>query len=180
MLTHEGILLKKLLIRGRLHNWIYRLTLVTDNLTDQVGVPLEVSTIVFTIILLATFWLWYSQEKTLSIRSIDTPKRELFYWSAILVTFALGTAAGDWVSEGMDIGYMNSVFLFGGLIFIIYAAYLILKINVVLTFWIIYVLTRPLGASIGDLLSQSEKHGGLGFGVTSTSIGNPPEKLRCS
>ncbi|MFM4780090.1 hypothetical protein ACEUCP_09275, partial [Aeromonas caviae] len=180
LLTHEGILLKKLLIRGRLHNWIYRLTLVTDNLTDQVGVPLEVSTIVFTIILLATFWLWYSQEKTLSIRSIDTPKRELFYWSAILVTFALGTAAGDWVSEGMDIGYMNSVFLFGGLIFIIYAAYLILKINVVLTFWIIYVLTRPLGASIGDLLSQSEKHGGLGFGVTSTSIGNPPEKLRCS
>ena len=145
-------------------------TLVTDNLTDQDGVPLEVSTIVFTIILLATFWLWYSQEKTLSIRSIDTPKRELFYWSAILVTFALGTAAGDWVSEGMDIGYMNSVFLFGGLIFIIYAAYLILKINVVLTFWIIYVLTRPLGASIGDLLSQSEKHGGLGFGVTSTSI----------
>lgn len=86
------------------------------------------------------------------------------------MTFALGTAAGDCVSEGMDIGYMNSVFLFGGLIFIIYAAYLILKINVVLTFWIIYVLTRPLGASIGDLLSQSEKHGGLGFGVTSTSI----------
>ncbi|MCF5846721.1 hypothetical protein K3H53_05305 [Aeromonas veronii] len=145
-------------------------TLVTDNLTDQVGVPLEVSTIVFTIILLSTFWLWHSQEKTLSIQSIDTPKRELFYWSAILVTFALGTAAGDWVSEGMDIGYMNSVFLFGGLIFIIYAAYLILKTNVVLTFWIIYVLTRPLGASIGDLLSQSEKHGGFGLGVTSTSI----------
>ncbi|TNI82231.1 hypothetical protein [Aeromonas sobria] len=145
-------------------------TLVTDNLTDQMGVPLEVSTIIFTFILLATFWFWYTQEKTLSIRSIDTPKRELLYWSAILVTFALGTAAGDWVSEGMDIGYMRSTLLFGGLISIVYAVYLIARVNVVLTFWIIYVLTRPLGASIGDLLSQSEKHGGLGFGVTSTSL----------
>lgn len=145
-------------------------TLVTDNLTDQVGVPLEVSTSMFTLVLLATFCFWYTQEKTLSIRSIDTPKRELFYWSAILVTFALGTAAGDLISEGMDIGYMKSTLLFGGLILIVYAVYLIARMNVVLTFWIIYVLTRPLGASIGDLLSQSESHGGLGFGVTSTSI----------
>lgn len=86
------------------------------------------------------------------------------------MTFALGTAAGDLVSEGMDIGYMKSTLLFGGLILIVYAVYLIARVNVVLTFWIIYVLTRPLGASIGDLLSQSESHGGLGFGVTSTSI----------
>jgi uncharacterized membrane-anchored protein len=145
-------------------------TLVTDNLTDQVGVPLAMSTGVFTVMLLATFWIWYAQEKILSIRSIDTRKRELFYWAAILVTFALGTAAGDWVSEGMDMGYMNAMLLFGTLIAVTAAAHYWFRLNTVLAFWIVYVLTRPLGASIGDLLSQSEKHGGLGFGVTSTSL----------
>ena len=145
-------------------------TLVTDNLTDQMGVPLALSTSVFTVVLLLTFGIWYVQEKTLSIRAIDSRKRELFYWAAILVTFALGTAAGDWVSEGMDIGYMNTTVLFGSLIAVTAFAHYRLKMNTVLSFWIVYVLTRPLGASIGDWLSQSEKHGGLGFGVTSTSL----------
>ncbi|MCH7372168.1 MULTISPECIES: membrane protein [Aeromonas] len=145
-------------------------TLVTDNLTDQMGVPLALSTSVFTVVLLITFGIWYAQEKTLSIRAIDSRKRELFYWAAILVTFALGTAAGDWVSEGMDIGYMNTTVLFGSLIAATAFAHYRLKMNTVLSFWIVYVLTRPLGASIGDWLSQSEKHGGLGFGVTSTSL----------
>lgn len=137
-------------------------TLVTDNLTDQVGVPLAISTSVFTVVLLATFRVWYAQEKTLSIRSIDTRKRELFYWAAILVTFALGTAAGDWVSEGLNMGYMNATLLFGSLIAVIAIAHYWFRMNTVLAFWIVYVLTRPLGASIGDWLSQSEKHGGLG------------------
>lgn len=145
-------------------------TLVTDNLTDQVGVPLAISTSVFTVVLLATFRVWYAQEKTLSIRSIDTRKRELFYWAAILVTFALGTAAGDWVSEGLNMGYMNATLLFGSLIAVIAIAHYWFRMNTVLAFWIVYVLTRPLGASIGDWLSQSEKHGGLGLGVTSTSL----------
>lgn len=145
-------------------------TLITDNLTDQVGVPLAVSTGVFTVLLMTTFRVWYVQEKTLSIRAIDTRKRELFYWSAILVTFALGTAAGDWVSEGMDIGYMHATLLFGGLIAATAVAFYWFRINAVLAFWITYVLTRPLGASIGDWLSQSEKHGGLGLGVTNTSL----------
>lgn len=145
-------------------------TLVTDNLTDQVGVPLAISTIVFTILLLATFGIWFFHEKTLSIKSIDTRKRELFYWAAILVTFALGTAAGDWVSEGIDIGYMYSTLLFGALISVTTVTYFLFKTNAVLVFWIVYVLTRPLGASIGDWLSQSEKMGGLGLGVTSTSL----------
>lgn len=145
-------------------------TLVTDNLTDQMGVPLALSTSVFTVVLLLTFGIWYAQEKTLSVRAIDSRKRELFYWAAILVTFALGTAAGDWVSEGMDIGYMNTTVLFGSLIAATAFAHYRLKMNTVLSFWIVYVLTRPLGASIGDWLSQSEKHGGLGFGVTSTSL----------
>lgn len=145
-------------------------TLVTDNLTDQIGISLAVSTSVFTILLLATFGIWFFYEKTLSIKSINTRKRELFYWAAILVTFALGTAAGDWVSEGIDIGYMYSTLLFGALISATTVAYFLFKTNVVLVFWIVYVLTRPLGASIGDWLSQSEKTGGLGLGVTSTSL----------
>lgn len=106
-------------------------TLVTDNLTDQVGVPLAISTSVFTVVLLATFRVWYAQEKTLSIRSIDTRKRELFYWAAILVTFALGTAAGDWVSEGLNMGYMNATLLFGSLIAVIAIAHYWFRMNTV-------------------------------------------------
>lgn len=106
----------------------------------------------------------------MSIRAIDTRQRELFYWAAILVTFALGTAAGDWISEEMNIGYMNATLLFGALIATTILLHYQFKINTVLAFWIIYVLTRPLGASIGDWLSQPEKHGGLGFGVTHTSL----------
>ncbi len=163
---------------GRYEPWRYWLavvmvsifgTLLTDNLTDQIGIPLWLSTSVFTLLLLVTFTIWYRHEGTLSIRSINTPKREQYYWLAILVTFALGTAAGDWVAEGMDIGYANSTMLFGGLIALTALAHYLFKMNTVLTFWIAYVLTRPLGASVGDLLSQSVKHGGLGYGVTLVS-----------
>lgn len=144
-------------------------TLLTDNLTDRVGVPLWLSTTVFTLLLLINFAIWFRHEGTLSIRAINTLKREKFYWLAILVTFALGTAAGDWVSEGMDIGYLNATLLFGGLIALTAVVHFAFRLNGVLTFWIAYVLTRPLGASVGDLLSQSVKHGGLGYGVTTVS-----------
>ncbi|MGY3884945.1 membrane protein [Aeromonas aquatica] len=144
-------------------------TLLTDNLTDRVGIPLWLSTSVFTLLLLVTFAIWFRHEGTLSINSINTLKREKFYWLAILVTFALGTAAGDWVSEGMDIGYLNATLLFGGLIALTAVAHKVFRMNTVLSFWIAYVLTRPLGASVGDLLSQSVKHGGLGYGVTTVS-----------
>ncbi|MCH7373607.1 MULTISPECIES: COG4705 family protein [Aeromonas] len=143
-------------------------TLLTDNLTDRVGIPLWLSTSVFTL-LLVTFAIWFRHEGTLSINSINTLRREKFYWLAILVTFALGTAAGDWVSEGMDIGYLNATLLFGGLIALMAVAYRVFRMNTVLSFWIAYVLTRPLGASVGDLLSPSVKHGGLGYGVTTVS-----------
>lgn len=163
---------------GRYEPWRYWLavvmvsifgTLLTDNLTDQMGVPLWLSTTVFTVLLLTTFTIWFRHEGTLSIRSINTLKREKYYWLAILVTFALGTAAGDWVAEGMNIGYANSTLLFGCLIALTAMAHYLFKMNTVLTFWIAYVLTRPLGASVGDLLSQSTNHGGLGYGVTAVS-----------
>ena len=144
-------------------------TLVTDNLTDKMGVPLETSTIVFSILLLLTFAVWYAKEKTLSIHSIFTRRREVFYWLAVLFTFALGTAAGDLMAESLGLGYLVTGIIVAGVIAVAAVARL-LKLNSVLSFWIIYIMTRPLGASIGDLLSQPSKFGGLGLGATTTSV----------
>jgi len=158
--------------------WIYWLTVVlvsvvgtqiTDALTDRLGVSLYVSTTVFALILAATFAAWYWSERTLSIHTIVTARRELFYWTAILFTFALGTAAGDLATEALSLGFNVGVLVFGALIAAIAGAYY-LGANAVLTFWLAYVLTRPLGASLGDLLSQSQAYGGLGLGTITTSI----------
>ena len=145
-------------------------TLITDNLTDRYNVPLTTSTIVFAIVLAIVFAAWYAVERTLSIHTIFTTRREGFYWLAILFTFALGTAAGDLCAEKPDLGYGVSI------------AHLRrhdrgrrrrplrFKLNAVLAFWLAYILTRPLGASIGDWMSQnSHKYGGLGLGTTGTS-----------
>ncbi|AWH88613.1 COG4705 family protein [Limnobaculum parvum] len=141
-------------------------TLITDNLTDNWAIPLSVSSTVFSIGLIVTFALWYAREQTLSIHSINNLRRELFYWVVILFTFALGTALGDWIAEGLSLGYINAALLFGGLIAVTALAYYVFKVNSVLCFWIAYVLTRPFGAACGDLLSQPADHGGLGFGTT--------------
>ena len=143
-------------------------TLVTDNLTDNFDVPLEISTIVFSVLLLGTFWWWYRAEGTLSIHSIFTRKREIFYWLAILWTFALGTAAGDLLAEGLGFGYVTTGLLVAGAIAIMTVSWR-MGLQSVLAFWIIYILTRPLGASLGDFLTQPPKYGGLGFGVATTS-----------
>jgi uncharacterized membrane-anchored protein len=143
-------------------------TLITDNLTDRYNVPLTTSTIVFSIVLAIVFAVWYAVERTLSIHTIITTRRETFYWLAILFTFALGTAAGDLVAEQMNLGYGKSVVLFAGLIAIVFALYKI-GLNAVLSFWLAYILTRPLGASIGDFLSQPRADGGLGLGTVGTS-----------
>jgi uncharacterized membrane-anchored protein len=144
-------------------------TLVTDNLVDIYGVSLETTTILFSIALVITFVAWYVSEKTLSIHTIFTTRREGFYWIAILFTFALGTAAGDLVAEGMNLGYSVSALIFGTVITLVAFAHLALKLNAVLAFWIAYVLTRPFGASCGDLLSQPASNGGLGLGTVGTS-----------
>ena len=138
-------------------------TLITDNLSDTFGVSLIVSTAVFAVVLAVTFALWYRSEHTLSIHDITTRRREGFYWAAILFTFALGTAAGDLVSEQMGLGYALSGAIFGGLIAAITAGYYARLINPVLAFWAAYILTRPLGASMGDFLTQAPKDGGLGL-----------------
>ena len=157
--------------------WIYWLTVVlvsvvgtqiTDLLTDGLGVSLYLSTSVFAVTLAGIFAVWYWVERTLSIHDIVTRNRELFYWSAILCTFALGTAAGDLATEALGLGFTLGVVSFGVLIAISYAAWRVGG-NAVLTFWIGYILTRPFGASLGDLLTQANTYGGLGMGAMWTS-----------
>lgn len=144
-------------------------TLVTDNLTDGIGVPLEISTAVFSVLLGLTFLFWFLSEKTLSIHSIFTTKREVFYWLTILFTFALGTAVGDLYSEQLGLGYLNSGITVIIIISCIFLAWK-MKLDGVLAFWITYILTRPLGASLGDFLSQPKVNGGLGLGTTVSSV----------
>jgi Repeat of Unknown Function (DUF347) len=131
---------------------------------------LVTTTVVFSIVLAATFAVWYASEKTLSIHTIYTTRREAFYWLAVLFTFALGTAAGDLTAERFSVGYWQSAVLFGGLIAAVYAAHVRFALNAVLAFWLAYILTRPLGASIGDYLSQPVSDGGRGLGTTVTSV----------
>ncbi|MFE7977936.1 hypothetical protein [Streptomyces shenzhenensis] len=144
-------------------------TLISDNLTDNMGVPLETSTTVFAVVLAVVFGIWYRRERTLSIHSIDTGAREAFYWLAVLFTFALGTAAGDLVAERMNLGYWLSAVLFALAIAAVGVAHFALGLDAVLSFWIAYILTRPLGASVGDYLSQPTGDGGLGLGTVVTS-----------
>ncbi|MFF9391890.1 COG4705 family protein [Streptomyces griseoluteus] len=144
-------------------------TLISDNLTDNIGVPLETTTAVFAVLLAVAFVVWYRRERTLSIHSIDTTSREAYYWLAVLFTFALGTAGGDLVSERMDLGYWLAAVLFAMAIAAVAIAHFALGLDAVWSFWIAYILTRPLGASIGDYLSQPTGDGGLGFGTVVTS-----------
>src|SRR5579885_3007022 len=145
-------------------------TLITDNLTDRLGVPLMYTTMIFTVTLSIVFAAWYKKEKTLSIHSIITTRRESFYWLAILFTFALGTAAGDLLAEKIDLGYLLSLIIFGALIASVAISHFVFKVNAILAFWLAYILTRPLGASIGDYLSQNISDGGLGLGHEITSM----------
>ena len=143
-------------------------TLVTDIMTDSIGVPLELSTIGFSIALMVTFGLWYASEKTLSMHSIVTSRREAFYWLTILFTFALGTASGDLMAESLGLGYLVTGLIVVAVVVIVSIAWR-MGLNSVLSFWIVYIMTRPLGASLGDYLTQPPKYSGLGLGATVTT-----------
>jgi uncharacterized membrane-anchored protein len=157
--------------------WIYWLTVVlvsvvgtqiTDVMTDKLDISLYTSTAVFSALLAINFAIWYGVERNLSIHDIVTPRRELFYWTTVLCTFALGTAAGDLATEALGLGFTVGVMIFGALITATLIAWR-LGGNPVLTFWIGYILTRPFGASLGDLLTQAKTYGGLGMGAAWTS-----------
>lgn len=162
---------------GRNVPWIYWLTVVlvsivgtqlTDLLTDSLGVSLYLSTTAFSLLLALIFLIWYHIEGTLSIQEITTPRRELFYWVAILCTFALGTAAGDLATEAFGLGFILGAGVFGALIGLTFLAWR-RGVNPVLTFWVAYILTRPFGAALGDFLTQNPSVGGLGIGPMWTS-----------
>ncbi len=144
-------------------------TLITDNLSDNFGVSLYVTTAAFAVALAATFIAWHRAERTLSIHDITTPARERYYWLAILFTFALGTASGDLISEQMGLGYTLTGVIIGGLIVLITIGYYTKLLGPVLAFWAAYVLTRPLGASMGDFLTQAPRDGGLGLSTMTIS-----------
>lgn len=157
-------------------------TLITDYLHDTRGIALAPLTIVFSIALIACFGSWYASEKTLSIHSIYTTKRESFYWLTILCSFALGTASGDWLSDGPiqkiwsgDSAFLKAAFLFASFIAAVFVAHKVFKLNPILAFWLAYIVTRPLGASLGDFLSVGrsadvEFGKGLNLGTTVTSL----------
>ena len=144
-------------------------TLLTDNLTDARGVPLWLSSTVFAVLLAAVFGIWYAREKTLSIHSIVTTPREAFYWLTVLVTFALGTAVGDWTLELTGWSPGAAILLPLSLILAVLVAWR-LGAGAVLCFWLAYILTRPLGANIGDYLGLPHAEGGLGLGTLVTSV----------
>lgn len=144
-------------------------TLISDNLVEN-GVTLETTTIAFSVCLIATFAAWYWSERTLSVHTIVTSRREAFYWATILFTFALGTSAGDLISEKLELGYLPTVGIFAGAIALIAFCHFALKMNAILSFWLAYIMTRPLGASIGDYLASPTEETGLGLGTTLTSI----------
>jgi uncharacterized membrane-anchored protein len=144
-------------------------TLLTDNLTDAHGVPLWISSTVFSVLLAVVFAAWYARERTLSIHSINTPQREGWYWLVVLVTFALGTALGDWTVELTGWSPGAAILLPAGLILAVFVAWR-LGAGSVLCFWVAYILTRPLGANIGDFLASPRSEGGLGLGTFGTSL----------
>ena len=139
-------------------------TMAADVLHVGLGVPYIVSTIFFAVALTAIFIIWYRTEKTLSIHSVYTTRREIFYWMSVMATFALGTATGDMTAYTVGIGYLASGLLFIGAIIIPAILYFKFKLNEVAMFWTAYILTRPLGASFADWFGVPRSLGGLDLG----------------
>jgi uncharacterized membrane-anchored protein len=167
-------------LRSRRYNpWVYWTavvmvsvfgTAVADLVHNDFGVPYTVSTAVLLGAVAAAFALWFATEKTLSIHTIRTRRREAFYWSAVLLTFALGTAAGDWTAGTLALGYFPSGLIFLVAFLLPAIAYRCLGLNAVLAFWLSYVVTRPLGASFADFLAGPPQRGGLSLGMLWISL----------
>ncbi len=160
--------------------WIYWLavvmvaifgTMAADALHVELGIPYLVSTAFFAVALAVIFVAWYAREKTLSIHSIDTRPRELFYWATVMATFALGTAAGDMTAITLGLGYFPSGVLFAVVIAVPALAYRLFGLNAILAFWFAYIVTRPLGASLADWIGRPHSLNGLGLGTGPVSLG---------
>ncbi len=145
-------------------------TLITDILVEKFNVSLLTLDIIFGIAMALVFYFWYKKEQTLSIHSINNNTRERFYWIIVLTTFALGTGVGDTVSEYLQVGYLYSLIIFGSVFILAGVLYFFKIIDDVLAFWIAFIVTRPIGASLGDLFIQDPKDGGLGISVAIINI----------
>lgn len=159
--------------------WIYWLaavmvaifgTIVADVLHVELGIPYLISTAFFSVALVVIFGVWYASEKTLSIHSINTRRREIFYWATVMTTFALGTAVGDMTASTMNLGYLSSGVLFAILIAIPAIAYWRFGLNAIVAFWLAYILTRPLGASFADWVGKPQNLSGFGLGTGLVSL----------
>jgi uncharacterized membrane-anchored protein len=139
-------------------------TMAADVLHVRFHVAYTASTILYAVVLAAVFATWYRTEKTLSIHTIDSPRREAFYWAAVAATFAMGTALGDFTAYTLHLGFFPSALLFAGIIVIPAFGFRFLRWNAILSFWFAYVITRPLGASIADGLAKPRHASGLGIG----------------
>jgi uncharacterized membrane-anchored protein len=179
MLIALGWTLRRQLRAERYDAWTYWLvvamvaifgTSAADALHVGLGIPYFASTIFYAIVLAVVFAAWRRSEGTLSIHSIRTRRRELFYWATVLATFALGTAAGDMTATTLHLGYLGSILLFAGLIAIPFVGYRRFGMNEVFAFWMAYVLTRPLGASVADWMAVDSHRGGLGLGAGGVSV----------
>jgi uncharacterized membrane-anchored protein len=160
--------------------WIYWLavvmvaifgTMAADVLHVGLGIPYLVSTTLFSVTLAIIFVAWYLSEKTLSIHSISTRRREMFYWATVMATFALGTAAGDMTATTLNLGYFSSGILFAALIAVPALGYWLFGLNEIVAFWFAYIVTRPLGASFADWMGRPSNLGGLGLGTGQISLG---------
>ena len=161
-------LVLQLLVR-RYVAWIYWLAVVMVAVFGTMGIPYLVSTVFFAAALAVIFVVWYASEKTLSIHSINTPRREMFYWATVIATFALGTAAGDLTAATLGLGYFSSGVLFAVLFAVPALAYRLFGLNEVVAFWFAYIMTRPLGASFADWFGKPIL-GGLGLGDTKVAL----------
>lgn len=145
-------------------------TAVADSVHNDFGVPYTMSTAVLLGVVVVIFGLWWAVERTLSIHSIATRRREGFYWAAVLATFALGTAAGDWTAGTLALGYLPSGLVFLAAFVLPALAWWRLRLNPIVAFWLCYVMTRPLGASFADYLAGPPQRGGLALGMLPISL----------
>ena len=168
------------LSKGRYVAWTYWLTasmvavfgtMAADGVHVQLGVPYVISSTFFAVVLAALFGVWWASERTLSIHSVCTTRRELFYWCVVMATFALGTALGDMTAITLHLGYLESGFLFAALIAIPAIGWWRFGLNEVVAFWFAYILTRPLGASFADWLAVPSSRGGVGLGYGAVALG---------
>jgi uncharacterized membrane-anchored protein len=145
-------------------------TMAADGWHQALGIPYYGSTAMYLVALAVIFWRWHRSEKTLSIHSINTRRREWYYWAAVLATFALGTAAGDMTAVNLHMGFLASGLLFAGIIAVPAVAFWKLRLNSVVAFWFAYIITRPLGASFADWMDVSRHRGGLGWGTGPVTV----------